>query len=546
MTHQGRWTWILLLTATAFICGCRAPQAARPLPASGGPAENQIGAAQPEQSVSFSAQNSPEAAVQLVTHVDAPQPDSIDIPDAAEELPVPPDWSEQGPVRLNRVVRSVIDAYPLLRVVAQERPIRDGKVLSSWGDFDLQLKAFGIAAPEGFYENYRNGFALTQPVFHGGYAYGGYKIGRGDFQPWFKERETNDGGEFAVGFGTPLLQGRAIDKRRANLFQAEIDREAAEPLVETSVLEFVRTASIAYWVWVASGQALDARQQLLQLAERRVEQINNRVEAGDLPRLARINNNQLIAARETKVIEAQRELQFAAINLSMFLRDPRGAPIVATAEMLPKQFPERALPAPEQIDADVALALAARPELVELELMIESVNVELANARNMMLPKLDAQVLASKDVGGPASPSRNKSPFEFEAGIYGEVPLQRRTARGKVVAAQGKLGQLRAKREFQMNKITAEVQKAVAALVAEAGRIDRSKTNLQLALETLSLAREQFDAGDIDVLAMNLYEAAVMDAQLILIAAQADYFAALANYHAALALDPLRPTLESP
>jgi hypothetical protein len=33
-----------------------------------------------------------------------------------------------------------------------------------------------------------------------------------------------------------------------------------------------------------------------------------------------------------------------------------------------------------------------------------------------------------------------------------------------------------------------------------------------------------------------------MDAQLILIAAKADYFTALASYHAALALDPLRPT----
>jgi outer membrane protein TolC len=467
------------------------------------------------------------------------------VPETVEELPRPPDLLASGPIDLPRVIQSVIDSYPLLRVAAQERAIRDGKVLSSWGEFDLELKAFGTAAPEGFYQNYRNGLSLTKPMFNGGYAYGGYKIGRGDFQPWYKERETNDGGEFSIGLGTPLLQGRAIDKRRAELFQAEIDRQAAEPIVETSVLEFVREASVSYWVWVASGQALAARQQLQQLAEQRVEQINRRVDEGDLPRIALINNNQLIASRETKVIEAQRKLDFAAIYLSLFLRDSSGAPIVAPPDLLPPSFPNHTVPSPEQIDADIALAMATRPELVELDLMMERVQIELANAENMLLPKLNAQVLASKDVGKPTSLS-DKTPFELEAGLYGEVPLQRREARGKVLSAQAKLSQLRAKREFQMNKVAAEVQKAVASLVAESGRIDLAKTNLRLARETLDLARIQFDAQDIDVLALNLYEVAVMDAQLILIGAQADYFAALANYHAALALDPLRPRLPTP
>ena len=171
--------------------------------------------------------------------------------------------------------------------------------------------------------------------------------------------------------------------------------------------------------------------------------------------------------------------------------------------------------------------------------MAERVRIDLEKAQNSLLPKLDAVLLASKDIGGPASPKRDKSPFELEAGLYGELPVQRREARGKIQSARGKLAQLRAKREFVVNKITAEVQDALSALRAAAGRTERAETNLRLARETRQLGRDQFNAGDIDLIDLNIYEQAVTDAQFQRIAAQADFFIAVADYRAALARDPL-------
>ena len=37
--------------------------------------------------------------------------------------------------------------------------------------------------------------------------------------------------EFSVGAGVPLLKGRAIDKRRAAIYQADLARRAVEPAV---------------------------------------------------------------------------------------------------------------------------------------------------------------------------------------------------------------------------------------------------------------------------------------------------------------------------
>ena len=455
---------------------------------------------------------------------------------APEELPgTPPQTSE---LQLSDVIRSVQAAYPLLVSASLERQVAEGKQITARGEFDLRAKAFGIAAPEGFYKTYRNGVAIDQPLFQGGYVYGGYKIGRGNFQPWFKERETDEAGEFSAGVGLPLLKDRAIDQRRATLFQSNVARQAVEPNVRGQLLEFVRQASQAYWIWVASGQAYDAQRELLQNAQERVRQIEERIKAGDLEKITRINNERLIATRQTKVIESQRKLQQASIKLSLFYRDPNGKPTIPDSSRLPKDFPQHQAPDTQRFQQDLATALKASPMLAKLDLIAEQVRIDQRKAENSLLPKLDAQVLASKDVGTPASSKGDKIPFELEAGFYGEVPLQRRQARGKIRTAQGKLAQIHAKRQFVVDKITAAVQDAYSALEAAAGRIEQSRNNLRLARETLELGRLQFNEGDIDLIDLNIYEKAVTDAQFLLIFAEADFFSALADYRAALALAP--------
>ena len=180
----------------------------------------------------------------------------------------------------------------------------------------------------------------------------------------------------------------------------------------------------------------------MQNARDRVRQIRLRVEAGDIKPIVRINNEQLIASREAKVIEANRKLQQASIKLSLFLRDNVGDPVLAEASQLPPEFPEPARPDNGGIDDQVARAVAASPAVSELDLLRQQLEVDRRNAENMLLPKLDARLLASKDIGVPASSDRNKTPFELEAGLFGEVPLQRRQARGKIHATNGKLAQI--------------------------------------------------------------------------------------------------------
>jgi outer membrane protein TolC len=436
------------------------------------------------------------------------------------------------------VILSVYETYPLFEAALRERDIAAGKELAAWGEFDTGLKAYSVTNPMGFYKRYRTTALVDQPLFGGGSLQGRYKIGRGSFNSAWYDDQTNLGGEFALSMAVPLLKDRLIDKRRSGVFQAGLARQAVEPAVQAQWLAFVRDASQTYWYWVETGQVLQAHRQLLRLAEDRVEQIEQRVLAGDLERIARIDNQRLIALRETKVIESQRKLQAAAIKLSLFVRTPDGRPQLPDGLLLPHSFPSFAPPDIDQMPQDIQMALASRPELVELDLVLQQVRIELAQAENTLLPKLDAVVGASQDVGAPINEKRTKSPFELEAGVYGEVPLQRREARGKILAARGKLTQLTAKREFVVDKIVAEVQDALSALEAASGQIEQSAKNLELSREALELGREAFNAGDIDLIVLNIYEQAVADAAIAWIEAQAYYFAAQADYQAALARNP--------
>lgn len=221
-------------------------------------------------------------------------------------------------------------------------------------------------------------------------------------------------------------------------------------------------------------------------------------------------------------------------------------PLIAPREQSPDEFPPAAYVSADQLGEGISQALAARPEMAVLDFERRQVAVELQYARNLTLPKLDTFLEASQDVGQAASAKRDKSPFELEAGILAEVPLQRREGAGKIEIAEAKLRQIEAKRRFMRDKIVAEVQDAVSALNLAAQRVERTGDNVRLAQQARELGEQAFRAGDIDLIALNIYETAAADAELFRIQAYFDYFAALANFRAALGIDVYRLVASEP
>lgn len=431
--------------------------------------------------------------------------------------------SVAGQLSLVNVLQSVESCLPQIEMALQQIEAADGKLLASMGEFDTVLSGESLSQPLGFYETYRNQLGIAQPLWGGGEVYGTYRMGDGNFEPWYGERETNEGGELKAGFSIPLLKNNDIDERRANVLGAAAMRTQTRAGLGIEVLNAQRMAAATYWNWVAAGQALNFRKQLLKLAEARVDKIKILAESGDQAKLIRLTNNQFIAKRTSDLIKARRKLQEAAIKLSIYYRDANCQPVIVNESQLPQFLPVPKELSQQVIEDGIAAGTTSRPEIRELDAIRQQYEIALRYAENLLLPKLDLKGFAGQDLGGLTSKKGDKQPLEIQAGVVAELPWQRREGLGKSKEAQAKLTQLNAKLQLTTDKIRAEITDAASAINNAARRYKQASENLKLTEEARVLGELLFESGDIDIIGLNIYETSVATAQFDVLDAELEF-----------------------
>jgi hypothetical protein len=442
-------------------------------------------------------------------------------------------------LQLNDVIASTFRAFPLIEIARLQAGIARGEIQSAWGAYDTKIEYYSLNQPVGFYETYRNGIGVARQTWFGGYVGTGYRNGRGNFESWFKERETSEGGEFKVNYIQPLLQGRAIDPQRVELFQANLRQQAVGPEVQFQLLVATRDAALAYWLWVEQGKVLVAQERLLQIAVERGEQFELELRNNTGTRLKVSLNKQEIYSRQMKVNDTRMKFLDAAIKLSLFLRDEAGKPMLASPDWLPSDFPDAVEIAFQSLEQDLSNALTARPEIQLIDLLSREIRWDLQLARNQTLANVDFTIHAAQDLGKAGSARKDKSELELEAGIVGEVPMQRNKAFGKIQSTTAKLTQLEQKLEFQRNKIANEIQTSRNNVGYSYQNVVAARGLLEEATKVQGYFQLALTAGDFDLVLLLQQEVKVTEAEAKLYEAEREYFAAIAALQASLGLDPL-------
>lgn len=455
------------------------------------------------------------------------------------------DQTSEGPLALADVIASLYRSYPEIERAREAYREANGELIGAWGSFDTLLEGETLSEPTGFYENYRHGIAAARRTWWGGYVAAGYRIGRGDFQPWYKERETDKGGEFKVGIAQALLQGRAIDPQRVAVFQSTLERQRATPILQQALLDASLEAAVAYWEWVAAGALLQAQRELLELATTRGEKFEQGVAAGRFPEIDLILNRQLIAERQALLLAAEQKYRNAAFKLSLFLRADGGQPLVPDDDWLPTRFPQIIMPDLLPPQTLIARALSMRPEPSNLQLQLRQLQLERNLANNQRLPTVNLIAEGSQDVGPPASLADDKDEFLLLIGLEGEVPIQRRKAIGKSIATSAKIAQLNQKLRLQQDKIAIEVQVGINSLILAERIVEQAEISLRAAFDVVRRYQFAFERGreNVDLISLNLLETKANETEIKLVQAQQDWFLALAQLQAALGLDPLEQAI---
>jgi outer membrane protein TolC len=416
-----------------------------------------------------------------------------------------PAWAQS----VEEVLASTLMHHPALRAArtAEDRAL--GVQTSARGGLDFQLTSRALVAPLGYYRNQRFDVGFTQnTTLLGASVSGGYRLGVGDFASYYGERRTLDAGEFALAVKVPLLQDRALDRLRVDIAVAELGLVQADIAIQVEALRLVRLALDAWWRWVGAHARLEIAEDVLQIAETRRAQIARRVQAGALPEFELLEIERVIQDRIARVVAAQRDVQRAAVGLSLFWRNNEGLPRLPVGAAAVE--PLYAAPeGPVDLQQASRLALEHRPELRDLTLRLQVIDQRLALARNQRLARLDATVQGSQDIGGGTDDEiKTRRPFELAAGLNFNLPVQRRAADGAIQQAQADTLRVDADRQTLEERIQVEVADADLAWRLSWQRAQQLERAVQASLDVLNAEQRRFDLGATTLFQVNLREQA--------------------------------------
>jgi len=141
---------------------------------------------------------------------------------------------------------------------------------------------------------------------------------------------------------------------------------------------------------------------LLRLAQKRQTAIVKQAEIGDLPKLAIVENQQIIMQRQQLVNQGNMLFEQAAVTLSIYYRDRKGQPLIPSMNQLPlnSQIEEPKMDNPGKIRVE----LIRHPALRKLDKYYQIVKLKQNLAKNDLLPDLDAMAYTSKQYGDGADP----------------------------------------------------------------------------------------------------------------------------------------------
>ncbi|MDP3278111.1 MAG: TolC family protein [Deltaproteobacteria bacterium] len=476
----------------------------------------------------------------LVSSVGTAQPAQSDT-SVARELASPQERTDT--LAPTAVTEAVLRVLPQLMAAQAERDGADAEFLAAEGGFDPQLAVRAMFYPVGYYR-YATADAEVQQAtaLWGMSLYAGYRLGTGlvpgsaNVPSYYGERQTNGYGEVRAGLRIPILRDGSIDRRRANVQSRSVGRDSAEAELSRVQIESVRASTIRYWDWVSAGQKRQIAGALLRVAEQRNSGLDARVRAGDLARYEWLDNSRVVLAREASVVAAERALQTSAVELSLFFRDPQGAPIVVPPSRLPQELPpvDPSYSAWASHNDRLGEAMAARPELRRLDVQRAQAQIELDFARNQALPQVDLVAQVSQDFGPMAGTSDTRGLFEVSAGVNVQIPLVMRAQIGRIRAAEAALARVTALRGAARDRVIADVRAGVFALQAAIERAAIASREYELAQQVEAAERERFAQGDSTIFLVNQREQTTAEAAQRRIDALADWQRARAMFVAAM------------
>jgi len=220
-----------------------------------------------------------------------------------------------------------------------------------------------------------------------------------------------------LAYNQSLLRNLGKSVNETQIVLAQNNNEMSRSEYRSQVFVSLQDIEDAYWELVFARQDLQVKEESLRLAQELLKLNRIKVEVGTLPPIEITTAEAEVASRDQGVIVAENTVRDAEDTLRRALNMPKGGdawlrPIEPTDE---PSFLER----PVDLQQDLEVALANRPDLVQARLEVDNANTRLAFDKNQL--KWDLGFRGTYLLSGLAGD--NPSFFDPNTGTFFVVPL---------------------------------------------------------------------------------------------------------------------------
>jgi outer membrane protein TolC len=296
---------------------------------------------------------------------------------------------------------------------------------------------FRVRFPGNHIDNYELGLGISKKLVTGGTVSLNETYDVFQYPPGTAVLNPQSQSALALTVSQPLLQGAGVRANVAPILIARLQTERSYFQLKDSVQELVRGVIQAYWAVVFSRTDVWAKRQQVEQGEFAFARSDARKKAG-------LDTTGDVAQARVALSNFRAALITAQANLLQnedVLRNILGLPPTEPGRLVPVTPPTPVRVDPKW-DEIVNLAGEMRPDLIELNLILEADQQNLIIARNQALPKLDAAMSYQWNGLEGTAPNGERfssAPGQFanwSAGVNFSVPLGLRQGRANLRNAE--------------------------------------------------------------------------------------------------------------
>ncbi|HZF67407.1 MAG TPA: TolC family protein [Gemmatirosa sp.] len=347
---------------------------------------------------------------------------------------------------------------------------------------------------------------------------------------------TGNPGILKLGFSVPVGQRLITDERRNALAQARALQDVAEADRGGAVNKLLLSAAKDYARWYEAHRRRLVQREGLTLAEFRLRAIRARVQRGESAPIDTIEASLEVQRRDVARREAEQLYYATSQTVANYLWDDAQSPLDLAPGVVPTVLGLEA----ERVDSTrlpAWLELAARqhPDVRKIAARVDQAAAQRLFAMQQVIPFAELSLNSVSDRGDVAALTQ-RSRFDENYVLGGTVrtPLLFMRERGRYNVADQRLDQQQLEQSRVVREVALDVRVAVNDLATMFAVLELQREAVRLARLLLNGEQRRFEAGESQLLVVNLRERLLLDEELKLAATESKYASTRAELAVAL------------